>query len=161
MGKLSMDSHRWRVVARNHRQKAGDDVKRAERVAEVLRMRRQGMPQRAIATELGVHLATVQRDLEAGLAAIPAEHVEGVRKLELERLDLWHERLESAAADAGMSPDELGRLAASYVRLSDRRAKLLGLDAPTKVQNLDDKPLEKWTMGELDARLAQLEGKPK
>lgn len=147
------------VVARNRAAKPGDDVKRAERIAEVLRMRRQGRPQRAIAAELGVALATVQRDLEEGLAAIPAEHVEGVRKLELERLDLWHERLESAAAIVD-DPDELGRLAASYVRLSDRRAKLLGLDAPTKVQNLDDKPIEKWTMGELDARMAQLEGKP-
>ena len=126
-------------MARNHQPR--DDVKRAEDINRALGFRRDGKSQRAIAALMGCSLGRVQDLLEEGLKAIPAENAEAVRKLELERLD---QMLEGLARDAEY--DDKGRLlrggmcdgepaaVSAAVKVMDRRAKLLGLDAPTKVQ---------------------------
>ena len=151
-------------MARNHQPR--DDVKRAEDINRALGLRRDGRSHRAIAALMGYSLSHTQDLLAAGLAAIPAENAEAVRKLELERLD---QMLEGLAREAKY--DEKGKLLSggmcdgepsavqAAVKIMDRRAKLLGLDAPAKIQaevattQLSDDEIER-RLSEIRERLA-------
>jgi hypothetical protein len=94
---------------------------------QVLEFRKAGAPYRQIARELGVDVHTAHADVGAELAALRetavAEATE-LRALELERLDgmtsgLWPHIQEGSAAAVSAG-----------VRVSERRSRLLGLDAP-------------------------------
>lgn len=90
-------------------------------------MRKAGSPYRAIANVLGVDVHTVHSDVQAELAAIREQTVDQaheLRALELARLDTMN---------VGLWPQiEKGNPPAVHaaVRVSERRSKLLGLDAP-------------------------------
>ena len=100
----------------------------AERRVRALELRKQGRSYREIGRELGVDVHTVHGDVAAELYALREAAVTDateLRALELERLDVMH---------AGLSPHiRKGSPPAvsAGVRVSERRAKLLGLDAPT------------------------------
>jgi hypothetical protein len=93
-----------------------------------LELRKGGAPYREIARTLHVDLHTAHGDIAAELAALrdkTHEHAEQLRDLELQRLDrmtegLWPQILKGSppAVSAG-------------VRVSERRSRLVGLDAPT------------------------------
>jgi hypothetical protein len=95
-----------------------------------LDLRIAGQRYRAIAAELGVNHVQAYRDVRAALAEINTknhEKAEQLRDLELRRYDqlmslLW---TKCEAGDV--------QAARAVVALMERRAKLLGLDAPTKV----------------------------
>jgi len=138
----------------------------AARDADAARMRIAGKTYEQIATELrypnrGVAYRAVQRIIAADVR----ETADELRALELERLDrlyqagmqvleakhytvqkdgvIWH--------DGKPLEDDAPILAAidRLLKIQDRRAKLLGLDAPTKV--------EVRTVGQIEAEIAELE----
>src|SRR5262249_37658486 len=102
-----------------------------ERRAVALELRKAGGSFREIARQLGVDVHTAHADVEAELAALRETTVgraEALRDLELERCDRMV---------AGLWPQiEQGKPPAvsAAVRVSERRARLLGLDAPTTMR---------------------------
>ena len=99
----------------------------AERRVRALELRKCGAPFREIARQLGVDVHTAHADVGAELAALRETTIteaSELRALELERLDtmtsgLWPAIQEGSAAAVGAG-----------VRVSERRSRLLGLDAP-------------------------------
>ena len=99
-----------------------------ERRVRAFELRRSGATYREIARQLGADLHTIHSDIQAELLAIRVQTIEeamDLRAMELERLDamtsgLWPGIQEGSAANVSAG-----------VRISERRAKLLGLDAPT------------------------------
>lgn len=97
-----------------------------------MQLRVEGHSMRAIAKTLGVGLGQVHRDIEAVLEEVrkhAAEDGERHISLMLERLDL--------ATKGLMSKVKKGdpRACDTLVRLEERRAKLLGLDAASKLEH--------------------------
>jgi hypothetical protein len=99
----------------------------AERRVRALELRKAGAPYRQIASDLGVDVHTAHADVAAELADLREAAVQDateLRALELERLDgmtsgLWPQIREG-------SPPAV----TAAVRVSERRARLLGLDEP-------------------------------
>ena len=97
----------------------------------VLSMRQKGHSYRTIGRELGIGKSTVARYLRESLAELNALEIEQVghlRQLELSRLDYMLTTLESEV-DVG-TPKALD----TALKIQERRCKLLGLDAPEKIE---------------------------
>ncbi len=144
-------------------------VEIAERRAKAVDMRMSGSSYKAIADALGYKTASaasqdVTRALEAAVAE-QSRSVEAYREEELQRLDLllaeaWailkrthvtvsHGRivrddLDQPIEDDGPTLQAIDRI----LKIQERRAKFLGLDAPTKVEAI--------TVDALDAEIARL-----
>lgn len=119
----------------------------AQRRTEAIRLRLAGTDWQAIADQLGyadrgAACKDVTRALEANLLAQRASGDE-LREMELMRLD----SLQAAAWPKAMQGDV--RAIESCLKILDRRAKYLGLDAAIK--------LEVLTIDALDAQIARLE----
>ena len=117
---------------------------------EALKLRSNGLTYQKVADSLGVSKSTAHERVQRALAAIPKEAVEEYRKLETERLDTMLERvMEKVTHDDGKS----GFLFAvdRALAIMDRRAKLLGLDSPTKHEVI--------TLGAVEAEIQRLEAK--
>lgn len=105
-------------------------VKAAERTRQAIALKKAGLSLEAIGQRLGISKAAAGKALHRGLAELRAETLvdaEELRAIEAARLD---------QAQAAIWPRVLqGNDGAidRFVRLSQRRAALLGLDAPTKV----------------------------
>lgn len=106
----------------------GQDLRAAELRVKITDLRKRGLSHRQIADQLGIAFQTsakhVKRELGL-LAKQAAENADEIRQLEVLRLDellfaLWPNRREPRYTD-------------SILRVMSRRAELLGLDAPTKV----------------------------
>ncbi len=99
-----------------------------ERQRKALELRKAGATFQQIAEQLGYkNMSGAYRAIEAALLKTLQEPADDVRKMELERLDkmmlgLW------TGATSGHVPAVHGVLA-----IMERRAKYLGLDAPTKI----------------------------
>jgi hypothetical protein len=136
-----------------------------ERAVEAMRLRTRGMSYREIAQEMGFNNESAVRDLVSrALLATLSEPADDLRQLELQRLDfMWAavlkvlERHHVTVSNGkviylGDTPlhDDAPILAAvdRLVKIQDRRAKLLGLDAPQRVEVL--------TIDAIDAELARL-----
>ncbi len=120
------------------RNKSGE-LPRTERRAQVARLRRGGMTQDQIAAHIGVNQATVSRDLaelEGRLKQVASDDIDAWRGAQLDK----YQRLADQIADDINTLREAGehaKLANLYRRLIDideRESKLLGLDAPTRVE---------------------------
>ena len=97
------------------------------RQAKALELRSRGLSYRQIAQELGYSgPAGAYKAVGTGLDKTLREHSEDVRQLELERLDAM---LDGVYGKATSGDDKAIHVA---LRIMERRAKLLGLDAPTK-----------------------------
>lgn len=151
-------------MAKKHRK--GMTEERRHRAARALELRRDFVPYREIAAQLGVSLRTAYDDVQKALEEITREPAEDVLKMELERLGSMHLRLTSEIARVTRhlkqggeidlkAVDQVRKLIDSQVRVSERRAKLLGLDVikhdvsddlmsalTTGFELLDDTPLE-------------------
>ncbi len=105
-----------------------------ERRARVMRLKRAGASYHAIAAELNISVQTAYSDVQATLVELREaafEHAGDVRTLELERLDGWQVKLEDALSKPGA---DVARLVGSLVRISERRARMLGLDADDEIR---------------------------
>lgn len=105
--------------------KAQKQVEFIERQTRALDLRRKGYTYSEIAAEMGyTSKATAYRVVAKGLRKMIQEPAEDVLKLELDRLDallkeLWKRKDQTDVVDR-------------ILRVMDRRAKYLGLDAPAK-----------------------------
>jgi len=121
----------------------------AERDATCARMRSAGMTFAQIGAQVGLAESSVRAAVKRALRAAVAEPAEELRDLELDRLDtLWRTALGIMAKehplvsngrvmkdpDGKTLPDDMPKLAAidRLLKIQDRRAKLMGLDAPVK-----------------------------
>lgn len=101
----------------------------SQRQILALDLRISGLSFRAIGEKLGISHQQVYRDIEselARLADLRADKAETLRELELQRLDKIINSL-----DAWVASGNVGAVNA-WIKTSERRSKLLGLDAPTK-----------------------------
>jgi hypothetical protein len=140
-------------------------MEQAEVDAEACRLRSRRRSYQQIADELGLYdKAAAYRAVQRGLAAIPQEAAAEVLRLELEKLD----QLEQAALEVlerqhvtvshgqlvfheGVPLVDDGpvlQAIAHILKIQERRAKLLGLDAPKRIEVL--------TLDAVDAEIARL-----
>jgi len=118
---------------------------------EALKYRSRGYTYQQIADTMGCSKPTAFARVKRALAAIPAEAVDEYRRLEGERLD----NLLAIATHQAMTKKSLFAID-RCLAIMDRRAKLLGLDAPirTEVITLDYIQQEiarlEATLGEID-----------
>lgn len=153
-------------------------VDTAERDARACRLRSEGRSYAEIARELGFSEPTVaRRAVERALVAVVAEPAGQLRTLELARLDLllgkaWAVlQAEHIAVSQGrviIDPrngepmtDHGPVLAAidRVLRIMERRSKLLGLDAPIKVETITVDQIEA-EIGRLAAELGMADTRP-
>lgn len=110
-----------------------------ERQQRVLELREQGLSPLKIAKETGCSPALVYRDLKEILQRTQAheeELAEHYRRVELQRLDSmqqswWARATGNATKQDGTKLPADEKAAQVVLRIMERRAKLLGLDAPT------------------------------
>ena len=124
------------------------DQETLDREAECLRLRRGGLTLDEIAKRVGyANPGSVHKALERANARIIREDVDEIRNLEGERLDL----LQAANWGNAMRGDVPA--GALVLRVMERRAKLLGLDMPIRVQQ----EVTVWNGdGDLDAEIQSL-----
>ncbi|MCP9771659.1 hypothetical protein KBY66_03325 [Synechococcus sp. Tobar12-5m-g] len=104
---------------------------RAERDAQILRLRAAGQTHLFIANQVGCGEATVQRVVRGHLQALQREirlDTASIRSQHLLELRWLRERLAPAVARGDTSA--VGR----WLQVQDREAKLLGLDAPLQIE---------------------------
>lgn len=119
----------------------------AARDGRACTLRRDGATYQEIADRLGFSDRSAARHaVERALAAAVREPAAELRELELMRLD----RLYLVASELLDGDDRDVRLKAvdRLVRISERRSRLLGLDAPTKIEG--------FTIDQIDAEIARL-----
>jgi len=103
---------------------ARDGISRAERLRNWIELRRQGFLESDIAHRDGVTQQAVSKAILKYLRAIPRREAADLREMESERL----ERLWAALMPAVENGEP--RAIEAAVRISERRARLFGLDAP-------------------------------
>jgi hypothetical protein len=116
----------------SERPRLHEDAAIAERRAKALDLAIAGASYRQIAAQTGVSLATAYDDVQAELGALDKERgekAERLRDLSLKRLD----KLTLMAMPKAQKGDE--KSIRVLVQIEDRRAKLLGLDAATKLEH--------------------------
>ena len=111
-------------------------IEASERAWQALARRKRGQSYRAIAKGLGVSLATAHGYVAQALAALREQTLQSaadLRELELARLDDLEHRLRSRLG-ADCSDADCAKIAGVVVRIAESRRKLLGIDAPQKVE---------------------------
>jgi hypothetical protein len=96
--------------------------------AEVVKLRRGGLTWDLIGERVGLSPSGAHRAYERALVRVVAEDVTAIRTLETERLDLAQSAIWGKVLQ-GDNPS-----IANLLRIMERRAKLLGLDQPTRIQ---------------------------
>jgi hypothetical protein len=110
---------------------------------EALELRNLGWTYQRIADHLSVSVSTAFDRVQRAVRNIPAEAVDEHRRIEGERMDnLLATYMPQALAGDVKSADFV-------LKVLDRRAKLLGLDAPTKTEVI--------TLDAIDAEIRRLE----
>ena len=113
------------------------EIDRLESEMQTIKLRREGYTIAEIAERLGTCEKTVFNRLKSAMDRVRAEikiDAQMHREMELDKL----ERLESKlyrAADATFDNEEVCKLSAQIVRISESRRKLLGIDAPQRVEH--------------------------
>jgi hypothetical protein len=147
-------------------------VAAAELDARCLDLRRSGATYRQIAGQLGISAANAHKRVTRSLDRTRREPADGLRDLELVRLDALQAAATAVLAathhviqagkvvvDGQEQPyvDHGPVLAAvnTLLRVAERRARLLGLDAPAKVDATVDGTLT--TVDEIDREVVRLE----
>src|SRR5699024_1010607 len=104
------------------------EFERAERKKNAVELRLAGASYRDIGNALGCSTVTAMNDCKEALAEIPMQQADEMRTVELSRLD----RLQRAVWGKAIKGDL--QAVDRAIKIIDRRAKLLGLDAPQQVQ---------------------------
>lgn len=109
---------------------AGWNTELAERRRRAFELRQMRWPYRKIAEELGISPSRAHVDVMAILdALLPVEDAEALRRQEADNLD----RIEAVLLEC-MAKEPTLAVVDRILAIQARRAKLLGLDAPTKVE---------------------------
>ncbi len=121
---------RKRTSPKGGKKTSPETVEAKMKAAKALELRMEGKTFEAIAEELGYAGKQGAYDaVRRSIAAITREPAEELLKLDLERLDaMWGiHYLNAQAGDV--------QALAACMKIMERRAKLLGLDAPVKTEN--------------------------
>lgn len=128
-------------------------IRITERERDALELRKGGMTFERIAEQLGyADRSGAWRAVNAALSATLQEPSDELRRLECERLDalllaMWPKALEGSTWHVDRC-----------LAVMDRRAKLLGLDAPTRrIVDVITRDAFSQAMEELEAEIAELE----
>lgn len=117
-------------------------IEKDERQAAAMNLRKCGISYDRIAAELGYASASgAYEAVKAGLAKTLREPADELRQLELDRLDAMLE-----AISENVMAGDLDNIATA-LRISERRARLLGLDRPMPVVAMR---VDSMTVGESD-----------
>ncbi len=141
-------------MAKHNDPRIAQNAEAEERRVKVFELTKAGASLRQIAQQLSVSHETVRKDRDAVLKELQKVQIveaEQYRVLELERLDM---------AMIAIAPQvKKGSFQAidRWIRLSERRSKLLGLDAPTKIDHRFDKDPEQLPDAELDTFISELQ----
>jgi hypothetical protein len=134
-------------------------IEAAEKRAKAVEMRLMGMPYRKIASRLGISVGMAHKAVTKAMADLQAqqeEAAEQVRAMELDRLDqIMFQHFTQALKGDTAATDRV-------LKIMERRAKLLGLDAPSKIAPTSpdgEAPYQGMTEQELDQRIAELQAK--
>jgi DNA-binding CsgD family transcriptional regulator len=130
---------------------------------KAVELRKRGLTYRAIAQQLGMSAPAVHKAVLKAMRAVRVKQdqdAEIVKTMELENLD----RLQLAAWPGAMEGNHL--LIDKILKVMERRAKLMGLDAPTKVAATDrqgedlttPKRIRDMSGDEIKARIRELQG---
>lgn len=139
-------------------------------ISQALQLRSQGLGFREIARIQGVAVATAHARVQSGIRAALSEPAGELVMLERERLDLLQDRcsqllervpplvqhgrvIVDSSGNALPDCEHTLRVIDRILRIMERRARLLGLDAPTKAR------VEVVTEEAVDAEIARLESK--
>lgn len=122
----------------------------SERNQRAAQMKRRGSTYQVIADTLGIALSTAYAAVESAMAEIPFEDADTLRKIEMAHLDKAQEKtleildsrhvaisasgkvVYSETGDEVLDDSVSLKAAETLVKIQTRRAKLLGLDAPTR-----------------------------
>jgi len=101
-----------------------------ERRKKALEMRMAGLTYQQIADNLGYGNRNSAYDaVDSALRDIPRENAVKLRTLELERLDFAASRIAKRVSQGDLPAID------RWLKIQERRARLQGLDAPTRIQN--------------------------
>lgn len=105
-----------------------------EKVKRALELRLQGWQYAAIGADLGVSMQRAWTMVQEAMADSVREPADKLRELEVARLDsLTAKLMPRALGETDDPPIDQDRAVLRIVQISDRRAKLLGLDAPVEI----------------------------
>lgn len=110
-----------------------DQINIEDRRAKALELRKGGSSYRAIAKKLGVEVGTAYSDVNAALQSLTnmnTTSADELRMMEVERLDAM-----LLSISTQLKAGHLGAIDRA-LRISERRSKLQGLDAPMKVEEV-------------------------
>ena len=113
---------------------AAVEINVAMKRAKAAELRAGGSTYREIAHEVGVTLSYAYQLVQETLTEIrehAQESADEARVIELQRLDTLYLRFRKKIDSQGDTPDEATGL--QLLRISERRARLLGLDAPQEI----------------------------
>lgn len=102
----------------------------AEQQVRCYELRLTGMSLDKIAAETHLSKGTVHNRIQAEIQAKVLPLADEVRKLELDRLDRWLAKLDEQITAGETVP----RCVEVAVKVSERRARLLGIDAPQQLE---------------------------
>lgn len=123
-----------------------------EKEAKVLEMRRGGFTFDLIATRLGYASASgAYKAYQTACNRIVYSEVAETRNVEMDRLDIAQAAIWGDIIN-GATPEDRARGVQALVRIMERRAKLLGLDMPTKAQI----EVTNYDTSTIDAEVARL-----
>jgi hypothetical protein len=111
-----------------------DQIDIEDRRAKALELRKGGSSYRAIAKKLNTDVATAYKDVDVALKSLVQMNTASateLREIELERLDAM-----LLSISDNLKSGHLGAIDRA-LRIMERRARLIGLDAPTQVQTID------------------------
>ena len=118
-----------------------------EREAEVLKLRRGGLTFDLIAKELGFkHASGAHKAYVNACKRIIVSDVQEIRRVEVERLDIAQTSIWARVLRGEIPAIQ------TLIRIMERRARLLGLDAPTKAQV----EITTYDTGTIDAEVQRL-----
>jgi hypothetical protein len=112
-------------------------VEAAEKTAKIVELRRQRISFDEIGPIVGLAPRVCRRRYNRALAEIPAQHVDEHRAEELMLIDDAIADLMILARDAKISARSRIEAWSTIRGWAERKAKLLGLDAPTQVVTID------------------------
>jgi len=124
------------MIGERPNQTPANGVEAAAIAYQALELRKRGASYRTIATKLSCSVSTAHGHVTTALAELRERtktSAEELRELEIQRLDRWE-----AALQMGLREPEgpnRAKVVATLVKVAESRRKLLGLDAPQRIEH--------------------------